>query len=146
MAGLRGYQLADAPNGIEARHINDGAITVEKLSIEVVSGLVGLAKADFTFSSMSPIALGSVAVGGNLSRFVLLVTTAFDDPTASIAFGTSSAPNMILAPGDIPLAFAEQYNCSSVTVFSLVDVLILSILSGASTQGAATLYYALASS
>jgi len=78
-----------------------------------------------------------------MNRTSLLVSTPFDDPTATIAFGTAGgSPNAFIGPADVDLTRAGQYDADPLVTVG-PDMLKLTISPGASTQGECLLVYKL---
>jgi hypothetical protein len=86
--------------------------------------------------------LQNVAIGQVIEDAIIIVTSPFNDPAATIAFGTSTLPNAIFAPGDVLVGVNAVY-IGLGDVFLAADNLVLTILPGASTTGAAILLYTL---
>lgn len=95
----------------------------------------------FTYVTASPMVLQSVLAGQIVNRAVIVITTPFDDPAATVKVGTTSTPALILGPGDTTASIADQYGNDALTDFASNDIMILTISPGASTQGAGFLFY-----
>lgn len=94
----------------------------------------------FTFTTSSPHNLGAIANGSTFNRAVVLVTTAFDDPSATLTLGPSGSPSALLAATDSKLSQLGQYE-SGALVVSAADFLQLTLNPGASTQGAGLIFW-----
>jgi hypothetical protein len=103
-----------------------------------------VAKVPFTFATPSPLVLQAVLPGNVLDRVSVLIQTPFNDPTATIQVGTTTDPDLVFVPGAIvlfgPLS-GLTYEDLSLYEFTMSDLLILTISSGASTMGAGLLLY-----
>lgn len=95
----------------------------------------------FSFNTASPLVLQAVAAGSSVTRAMVLVDQAFDDPSASITLGPTFDPSGVLASDDVDLQILGQYESMSVAEFAAPDFLELAISPGTSTHGAGTLYY-----
>jgi hypothetical protein len=95
---------------------------------------------NFTFMSGTMV-LGVAAAGSKFNTEALLIQTAFDDPAATISFGTSGSPGLLLGVGDSKPGVAGQYQSDAIVVIPANDVLLLTVNPGASSQGAGLLFY-----
>ena len=95
----------------------------------------------FTYATGSPLVLQAVTAGQIIDRAVLILTTAFDDPAATLQVGTTGTPSLILAPGEVDVSKNDQYGTDVITTIALNDILILTITPGVSTHGAGKLFY-----
>lgn len=94
----------------------------------------------FTFTTGSPHNLGAIAAGSVFNRAVVLVTTAFDDPSATLTLGPSGSPSALLSAGDSKLSQLGQYESGALVVEG-PDFLQLTLNPGASTQGAGLIFW-----
>jgi hypothetical protein len=99
----------------------------------------------FAFNTASPIILVPVFIGGIMARAQIQITTAFNDPTATLLLGTSANPSFVMGPADSDPGVVDSYDQSTMMTFPGPgpDKLQLTINPGASTQGAGILYYEL---
>ncbi len=97
----------------------------------------------FAFNTPSPLILVPVSAGGIISRAQIQITTAFNDPTATLLLGTSASPSLVMGAADSVPSIADAYDVETMVTFPGIDKLQLTINPGASTQGAGTLYYEL---
>jgi hypothetical protein len=96
----------------------------------------------FTFATPSPVNLGAIPAGAIMNRVSVLITTAFDDPSATLELGTfGGSPSAFLAPSDSKLGAVGQYETDMLVTVAAPDALKLTISPGASTQGAGVLFY-----
>lgn len=119
----------------ELFRVVDGALGYEWRSIGPLERF-----REFSFSS-GTISLQSVIAGARCTRVVVVITTPFDDPAATIAVGTAGNPSLLMSATDSNPAKAHQYDNPTVTVFSVNDTLQVAINPGASTQGAGFVLY-----
>lgn len=106
------------------------------------SGLQVEQKVPFTFASgvitikpTSPM----VESGAIMDSAWVRIDVPFDGGGASIALGTTGSPNLVIAPGEVTPSSANQYGFLSVAEFPVTDSLILTVVSGGSTQGSGLL-------
>lgn len=73
----------------------------------------------------------------------LLITTPFDGRGLALSFGTSTSPQLIMAPSDTNLAAAAgtEFIIPQAFIVPVMDNLVLNLVLGGSTVGAATLLY-----
>jgi hypothetical protein len=95
----------------------------------------------FSFVTPSPLVLGVAPASSKFNVAVLLVETPFNDPSATIQFGTSGTPGLLLSAGDSKPNVVGQYESDALVVIPVGDLLILTLTPGASTQGAGILLY-----
>ena len=95
----------------------------------------------FTYTTASPMVLQAVLVGQIVNRAVVVITTPFNDPSASVQLGVTSTPGLILGVGDVSAGTADQYGSDVLVDFASNDIMILTISPGASTQGSGLLFY-----
>lgn len=107
----------------------------------LVADVEDVQKVSFAFNTGSPLILGVVAAGQMLDRASLLITTPFDDLASSVQLGTSGTPGLIFGPTDARPAVVGQYEHVALIIFPVNDLLQLSIVPGASTQGAGVLLF-----
>lgn len=99
----------------------------------------------FSFASPSPVVLGAVAPGQVLARAAVLVATPFDDPAATLELGTSAAPGLVFAAGEVDVRAANgTFDNDGLRPFGAPDVLLLTISPHASTQGDGIVLYQVA--
>jgi hypothetical protein len=94
----------------------------------------------FSFTTPSPMVLGVIAAGSRFSRVALLIDQAFDGVGATISFGTSGDLGLLLKASDCR-AMPGQYDSNALVVIGVADVLLLSLHTVGSTQGAGVLLY-----
>lgn len=102
------------------------------------SGLQVEQKIPFTFSS-GVVSIQPVKAGAILDSAWVRIDTPFDGPTASVALGTTGSPNLVIAPGEVSPSFADQFGFPEIAQFPANDTLILTVVSGGSTQGSGLL-------
>jgi len=107
----------------------------------IVADVEDVQKVSFAFNTGSPLILGIVAAGQVLDRASVLITTAFDDPSATVQLGTSGIPGLILGPADARPPVVGQYEHVALVIFPVNDLLQLTISPGASTMGAGVLLF-----
>ncbi len=95
----------------------------------------------FYYNTTSPLLLQAVAAGQTISRAQVVMTTPFDDPTATVNAGSTADQTAVLTTQDVDLQQDDQYESESIVVFGAVDYFNLYIAPGTSTQGAGVLYY-----
>jgi hypothetical protein len=95
-----------------------------------------VARVPFTFASASPLLLLSIPAGSAVNRCALVITTTFDDPTATLSVGTAFSPAALLATSDIEPGIAGQYESDLIVPFTPAETLILTLSPAGSTQGA----------
>lgn len=100
-----------------------------------------VAQFPFTFATSSPHNLGAITAGSLFNRAVVLVTHAFDDPSATLTLGPSSSPSALFAAGDSQLFRIDQFESTSLVVVASPDFLQLTINPAASTQGAGLVFW-----
>lgn len=97
----------------------------------------------FDFSGPSQIVLAQLDANDVVNRADILVLVPFDDPAATVQLGTPADPGLILDTSDVILSNTGQYQNMGLSYSSTPDLLILTVNSGVSVQGAALLYYAI---
>ena len=105
-----------------------------------------VASVTFTFATISPLVLQSVAAGNVLNRLSILIQTPFNDPAATLEVGTSADPSLVFNTSEIKLygpLSGLTYDNSQLFEFTLADLLLLTLSPGASTMGAGLLLYKL---
>jgi hypothetical protein len=95
----------------------------------------------FSFATPSPLVLQAVTPGQIVNRALVRIVVPFNDPAATIELGTSAAPGSILATSDINTGLDGQYETDVIVIFSVGDLLLLTLSPGASTQGSGMLLY-----
>ena len=95
----------------------------------------------FSFSTPSPVVLGSLVAGCKFDRVTVFIETPFDDDLATVSVGTSADPEMLLGTDEIASSVDGQYENDALVVVKVPDVLLLSIHPGSSTQGSGWLLY-----
>lgn len=91
-----------------------------------------------SFDTESPTVLVPVAPGQVFDGAALLMTTAFDDPTARVQLGTGRAPAQFL---DVSPVTVGQFNNDEVVPFTEISGLLLTVVPGTSTRGSGFLLY-----
>jgi hypothetical protein len=97
-------------------------------------------KVYFTFAT-GTLTLQAVAANSVITGAWVNINTAFNGVAPSIRMGITAAPGMILTYGEINLALVDKYGLPELVEFAQADILLLTIVSGGSTQGAGTLVY-----
>jgi hypothetical protein len=99
----------------------------------------------FAFNTASPLILVPVFAGGINARAQIQITTAFNDPAATLLVGTSANPSLVMDAADSIPSVVGSYDQSTMVTFPGPgpDNLQLTINPGTSTQGAGILYYEL---
>jgi hypothetical protein len=99
----------------------------------------------FAFNTASPLILVPVFAGGIMARAQIQITTAFNDPAATLLVGTSANPSLVMTAADSVPSVVNSYDVSTMVTFPGpgADKLQLTINPGTSTQGAGILYYEL---
>jgi hypothetical protein len=95
----------------------------------------------FNFATPSPLVLQTVAPGQVINRSLIRIVVPFNDPAATIELGVSAAPGEILSSSDTNATLDGQYENDAVAIFSVGDLLLLTINPGSSTQGSGMLLY-----
>jgi hypothetical protein len=113
-----------------------GSYVTERSSLTPLLLSVG-----FAFNTASPLILIPVNTGSIVARAQIQIATPFNDPAATILFGTSVTPNLIMGAGDSDPAVSNTYDQSSMVTIPANDNLRITINPGASTQGTGVLYY-----
>lgn len=94
-------------------------------------------RVNFTFASGSPLLVGTQAADEMIVRSEVVITTAFDGPTAGVVLGTTSTPGLVLDTNEVKAKRQGQY--LSLEVFEAPGVatpIRLTIASGGSSAGA----------
>jgi hypothetical protein len=97
--------------------------------------------APFAFSTVSPYPVQALSPGQIITRAAVSMATPFDDPAARISLGTTLNPNRIFASGEVDVQVLQQFENEVANLFTLADLLIITVSPASSTQGAGTLYY-----
>jgi len=92
----------------------------------------------FTHATTSPMVLQALAVGQQIDRARIVVTTMFDDPAARIQLGTAGSPSLFFNLSPIEVGQFADDNILDVTVPEYLRFLVSP---GASTQGAGFIFY-----
>lgn len=93
-------------------------------------------RADFTFATSSPAFLFNLSAGDEIVEARVVVSTAFDDPAATLRMGTVADPDLIFATGESDPTTVGQSICLVAHELSLTEILRLLISPGTSTTGA----------
>jgi len=96
----------------------------------------------FTFSS-GILALEPLFGGETLYRADLLFETPFDDPLATVTFGTATSPSLVLGPTDSDPTVSDQYESLGLFPFTAPDTLLLTVTPAGATMGSGILLYEL---
>ena len=107
----------------------------------LVADIEDVQKVSFAFNTGSPLILGVVIAQQMLDRASLLITTPFNDVTATVQLGTSGTPGLVFGPTDAKPSASGQYEHVALVSFPVNDLLQLTIAPGASTQGAGVLLF-----
>jgi hypothetical protein len=95
----------------------------------------------FTFSTVSPLTLcPGLAAGDIIEEVEIVVTTAFDDPAATISVGTPASPSALFAPGDIDLSVVQEWGTDENLEIAVPDSLIMTISPAAASVGSGYAY------
>jgi hypothetical protein len=113
-----------------------GTYTTERNGLTTIALSVG-----FAFNTASPLILIPVNTGSIVTRAQIQIATPFNDPAATVLFGTSATPNLIMGAGDSDPAAANTYDKPDMVTIPANDKLQITISPGASTQGTGVLYY-----
>ena len=97
-------------------------------------------KVYFTFTT-GTLVLQAVTANSVITGAWLSINTAFNGVAPGIQFGITAAPGMILNNGEVNLALVDKYGLPELVEFTQADILLLTIVSSGSTQGAGTLVY-----
>lgn len=97
----------------------------------------------FSFATPSPLVLAAIVPGQTLTRAAMQIDTPFNDPAARVELGTSLVPGLVFSSTDVSTGVAGQYENRILTTFISVDLLLLTIAPGASTQGSGIIFYAI---
>lgn len=120
-------------------HADNVQSAIDALKMDIGGGTA--LTAPFLFTTGSPLVLQAVTAGQVITRAVVTVETAFNDPSASMTLGTTTDPSEIFGASDIDTNVENQYETDLLTTFTIPDFLILTVSPGSSTQGAGTLFY-----
>ena len=101
--------------------------------------------ANFNYTSVSPLTVGSVTAGQYIERAVVITNTAWDGIAPQVQFGTSTSPSLLLQPQDVDLTSLGQYESGGIHKFLTGDTLTLTITPSGSTLGTGTLLFTLVS-
>ena len=101
-----------------------------------VIGKVEFPQYGFTFATPSPGAVTGVLIGQTIANSEVTMTVPFDDPTATIQVGFSSAPAAILPSNHIDPNTTGTYGTEENFPITVNETVIVTINPGASTQGA----------
>lgn len=93
-------------------------------------------RVDFTFATLSPTFLFNLSSGDEILNASVVVSTPFDDPTATLRVGTVADPDLIFAAGEVPTNSVGQATCFVAHEISTTEILRLLISPGLSTTGA----------
>lgn len=94
-------------------------------------------RANFTFATASPLLVGTQAADEMIVRSEVVITTAFDGPTAGVVLGTAFTPGLVLDTNEVKARRLGQY--LSLEVFEAPGVatpIRLTITPGGSSAGA----------
>lgn len=85
--------------------------------------------------------LGAISAGAVINRVALLISTPFNDPTATLSLGTSANHSLFFMPSDARLSMADQYQSDALVVVPTNEILLLTVNFGAATLGEGVLLY-----
>jgi hypothetical protein len=122
---------------IQGKQIADSSIAPSK----IIGGTGGAKRVNFTHTTSSPLNLGPIAPGTVVYLSQLVIEVAFNDPTATVTFGTHANPSLFLGPTDSDPQLVGQYVSFDALGPAAPDSLILTITPGASTQGSGFILY-----
>ena len=106
-----------------------GAIPVNSYNVVTVP---------FTFATPSPMVLQALAVGQQVDRVHVVITTEFDDHTATIQLGTAATPDLFIS---LSPTVAGQFADDNIFDVIAPEFLRFLIAPGISTQGAGFIFY-----
>jgi len=139
--------LANYPNKIRHEifpilgHESQGAYDDKQEALSYQTRSIGLQGVPFTFSTLSPVVLGTLVPGTVISRVIMTVVTPFSDPNATILLGTSADPSQFFSAPDSTLEVMGQYTSDELTEILAPDYLILTIIPLTSVSGIGKVYY-----
>jgi len=113
-----------------------GTYTTERNGLTTIVLEVG-----FAFNTASPLVLIPVNAGSIVTRAQIQIGTPFNDPAATLLFGTSATPNLIMAASNSDPDVSGTYDQPTMVTIPANDKLQLTITPGTSTQGTGILYY-----
>ncbi len=97
------------------------------------------ARVNFTYNTVSPLTIINLLAGDEIDTVKLVITTAFDDASATLSVGTVASPTLIF--NAVKANKAQQYSSFEHHTIGLAEILRLTINSGTSTQGAGYIIY-----
>jgi len=120
-----------------------GDATMDENGVVTVAGTGGpqVVSIPFTFATASPVLSLAVANGSIVTRAQISITTPFNDGTATLQFGTTATPNLVMTTSDSVPSSAADYPKNTFVTVPAASTLQLTITPGASTTGAGTLYF-----
>ena len=131
--------IADGSGGTNQNHpyyeADDGTL------YDLLQGLEGAAtiRKDFAFNSPNPVTITGLVPGDLVVQVFMRITTAFDDPSATVEVGTTTAPDLYFAGGDSDLTLLNSiYTVSTMEESPLVDSAVITVNPAGSTIGAGT--------
>lgn len=92
----------------------------------------------FTFATPSPMVLQALAVGQQIDRARIVVTTTFDDPAARIQLGTAGSPSLFL---DLSPVEVGQFADDNILDVTTPEYLRFLVSPGTSTRGEGFIFY-----
>lgn len=122
------YKCVDATNGSAQWTALGGSASV--------SGNEEAIKAEYDFSSPSPVIVGNLNIGDIILNTELEVDTEFDDPAATLAVGTIAVPGRFLGINENQPSVAKTYANPANFSITAAEQCRLTVNPGVSTQGA----------
>lgn len=101
-------------------------------------GVYLVQKVSFTYLTGSPVVLQALAIGQQVIRVQLVITTSFDDPLSKVQLGTSSLPDLFF---DFTPVTEGQFLDDNILDVTIPESFQLVITPGVSTQGAGFISY-----
>jgi len=135
--------IFDAASGEWLPQTMSGDATISDTGVVTVTSSGGpqIVSVPFTFATPSPVTSLAVNAGSIIARAQISITTPFNDPAATLQFGTSASPSLVMAAADSVPSSIGDYPKNTFVTAPASDTLQLTISPGASTQGAGILYY-----
>lgn len=111
---------------------------ITALQAAIPAGGYNVEYVQFTFATPSPMVLQALAVGQQVDRARIVVTTAFDDPAARIQLGTAGSPSLFF---DLSPIGVGQFADDNILDVVAPEFLRFLVSPGLSTQGAGFIFY-----
>lgn len=136
-AGTEGTTAADHPLGARVTEV----LTAEALTSALSE--VDYAEVPFTFATASPLDVTPILASDVIDRIGIVISTAFDDPSATLRLGTVGSPGFFLDTNQNDATTVGQYESDLITASPGTTTVRLTIQPLASTQGAGLVIYKL---